>query len=121
MDLGKFSLSLTVKDIDKSIHFYTTLGFEIIDGEHVNEAFKDNETIKWRVLKNSSVKIGLFQEMFDQNILSFYPFDLMTIQSALKEKGASFIKEAKQEESTKSTIFLDPDENKIMLEQLRGE
>jgi predicted lactoylglutathione lyase len=121
MDLGKFSLSLTVKDIDKSIQFYTLLGFKIIDGGHVNESFKDNETMKWRILENSSVKIGLFQGMFDQNILSFYPVDLMAIQSTLIETGITLIKEAKEEDSMKSAIMDDPDGNQIMLEQLDTE
>lgn len=118
MNLGKFSLSLNVKDIDKSIQFYTHLGFEIIDGGHVNEIFKDNETMKWRILKNSSVTIGIFQGMFDQNILTFYPTDLMTIQSRLKTNDVSFIKEAKENGAMKITIILDPDGNQIMLEQL---
>ncbi|KJD31199.1 hypothetical protein PW52_16800 [Tamlana sedimentorum] len=118
MNLGKFSLSLNVKDINKSLQFYTNLGFIIIDGGHQNEEFKDSETMKWRILENSSVKIGLFQGMFDQNILSFHPLDLMNIQSLLKDSGVTFSKEAKQNDSMKSAIILDPDGNQIMFEEI---
>lgn len=118
MDLGKFSISLNVKEIHTSIKFYTALGFKIIDGGHQNMAFKDNEMMKWRILENASVKIGLFQGMFNQNLLSFYPSDIMSIQSALNKSGISFIKEAQQEDLMKSAMLQDPDGNQIMLEQL---
>lgn len=121
MDLGKFSLSLSVKDIDKSCQFYRNLGFEIIDGGHVNTAFKDNENMKWRILENSTLKIGLFQGMFDENILSFYPPDLLNTQSQLKENGVEFVKEAKEKDVVKSALMLDPDGNRIMLEQTEAE
>ena len=118
MDLGKFSLSLNVKDISKSIQFYTNLGFKIIDGGHQNEEFKDSETMKWRILEGSSVKIGLFQGMLDKNILSFYPPDLMSTQSFLMDYGVTFIKKAKQNDAMKASIILDPDGNQIMFEQI---
>jgi len=54
MDLGNFSLGLNVKDINKSIQFYTSLGFEIIDGGHVNETCKDSETIRSGFIKTKN-------------------------------------------------------------------
>jgi predicted lactoylglutathione lyase len=117
MNLGKFSISLKVEDIDKSCQFYTALGFKIIDGGHVNTDFKDNDTMKWRFMENASVKIGLFQGMFKKNILTFHPTDLLKIQSELKTIGISFAREAKQNDQFKSAMLMDPDGNQIMLEQ----
>ena len=73
MNLGQFSVSLAVKDIAASLEFYEKFGFEVIDGGHMNEAFADSDTHKWRILKNESAAIGLFQGMFDENILTFNP------------------------------------------------
>ena len=73
MNLGQFSVSLTVKDIAASLEFYEKFGFEVIDGGHMNEAFADSDTHKWRILKNDSAAIGLFQGMFDENILTSTP------------------------------------------------
>ncbi|TSE10828.1 VOC family protein [Aquimarina algiphila] len=117
MNLGTFSISLAVKNIDKSISFYTHLGFKVVDGGHLNEGFKDSETMKWRILANSSVKIGLFQGMFNSNILTFNPKDVLKLQEVIKEKGISFIKEAKASDAIKSIILADPDGNQIMLDQ----
>lgn len=119
MNLGKFSISLNVKNIDKSCQFYTTLGFKIIDGGHTNTDFKDSKTMKWRVVENNSVKIGLFQGMFDKNILTFHPTDLLKIQSELRTNGISFAKEAKQHGQSKSAMLIDPDGNQIMFYKLK--
>ena len=73
MNLGNFSISLSVKDINKSVDFYENLGFEVIDGGHTSKGFPDTDTMKWRILSHESVKIGLFQGMFEKNTLTFNP------------------------------------------------
>ena len=64
MDLGNFSLSLTVKDLDASLGFYRAFGFEPIAGD---------PSQRWVILKNGDAKIGLFQGMFERNLLTFNP------------------------------------------------
>lgn len=117
MDLGTFSLSLTVKNIETSLEFYEKLGFKVIDGGHVNEGFKDTDTMKWRIIENPSIKIGLFQGMFDHNILTFNSKDVLSLQEALSEKHVQLSKKAKKEDPMKSILFADPDGNQIMLDQ----
>ncbi|KYC50430.1 MAG: Glyoxalase-like domain protein [Candidatus Methanofastidiosum methylothiophilum] len=121
MKLGAFSVSLTVKDIRKSYEFYKKLGF-IDKGGNIEE--------NWVVLKNEECVIGLFQGMFDKNILTFSPGwdqnanvlneynDIREIQRNYKGKGIEFIKEA--DETTKGPehfIIEDPDGNRIMFDQ----
>ncbi|MEM1001063.1 MAG: VOC family protein [Bacteroidota bacterium] len=118
MKLGKFSLSIRVKDINSSIVFYQTLGFKIIDGGHINRFFKDTPTLKWRILEHPSVKIGLFQGMFDTNMLTFHPEDVIKIQNDLKKSGIELSKEAKVKDSSMTLLFSDPDGNTIMMEQI---
>lgn len=119
MDLGKFSLSLTVKNIEASLDFYTKLGFEVMDGGHVNADFADSETMKWRILENASLKIGLFQGMFEHNIITFSPNDVLSIQEKLKSLGIAFVKEAQADipGGFVSAILSDPDGNQIMMDQ----
>ena len=118
MNLGQFSISLPVKDMEASLDFYQKLGFEIIDGGHMNEGFPDGETTKWRILSHESVKIGLFQGMFDKHILTFNPKDVRSIQNELRSKGVSLIKEADETtEGPEHIIMTDPDGNQIMLDQ----
>ncbi|GAA4273238.1 VOC family protein [Aquimarina gracilis] len=117
MELGIFSLSLAVKNIEESVAFYEHLGFTIIDGGHINDSFKDTPTQKWRILKHSSLKLGLFQGMFEQNILTFNPSNILSIQESLKEKHVKLIKETSPNETMKSVVFSDPDGNQIMLDQ----
>ena len=80
VELGTFSVSLGVKDMDRSMDFYKKFGFEVIDGGHMNEEYADTDTEKWRILQNGTTNIGLFQGMFDVNILTFNPKDLRPIQ-----------------------------------------
>ncbi len=120
MNLGQFSVSLAVKDIVASLEFYQKFGFEVIDGghEHMDDAFADTDTNKWRILKNDSAAIGLFQGMFDGNILTFNPEDLRPIQKTLKESGIKFISEADMTTTGPcSAILTDPDGNTILLDQ----
>ena len=121
MGLGAFSVSFTVKDIKASNEFYEKLGFEFFGGDI---------TQNWVILKNGDTVIGLFQEMFDKNMLTFNPgwdgnaqeldefTDVREIQRQLKEKGVEFASEA--DESTTgpaSFIVVDPDGNPILFDQ----
>jgi catechol 2,3-dioxygenase-like lactoylglutathione lyase family enzyme len=121
MELGNFSVSLTVKDIKASKEFYEKLDFEQVAGE-----IEQN----WIVLKNGDTKIGLFQGMFPRNMLTFNPGwnsnketlknfqDVRELQSMLKKRGMKFTLEA--DESTKgpgSFMLADPDGNPILFDQ----
>jgi len=123
MELGAFSVSLSVKDLAASQDFYEKLGFEQIGG-----AADDN----WLILKNGSNVIGLFQGMFEQNVLTFNPgwdqqgnetdtfMDVREIQKALKSHGMSLASEA--DETTQgpaSLMVIDPDGNPILIDQHR--
>lgn len=124
MQLGAFSVSLAVKDIQASRAFYEKLGFESMGGD-VSE--------NWVILKNSDGHvIGLFQGMFEQNILTFNPgwdqqaqnldsfADVRELQSQLKANGIEFQVEA--DESTTgpaSFVIVDPDGNSILVDQHR--
>ena len=89
MDLGAFSISLAVKDINESREFYRKLGFTEVGGEI---------TQNWLILRNGSLTLGLFQDMFEKNILTFNPgwdaeannlvefVDVRELQRNLKEK-----------------------------------
>ena len=76
MDLGKFSVSLAVKDIKASRDFYQKLGFEVYD---------DHESENWLILRHGTIFLGLFQGMFDRNTLTFVPADA-TIGSLLASR-----------------------------------
>ncbi|MEQ8671774.1 MAG: VOC family protein [Aggregatilineales bacterium] len=109
MDLGTFSISLAVKDIKASRTFYEQMGFEVIDG---------NEDEKWLILKNGEAKIGLFEGMFTENILTFNPKDARTIQKKLKAAGISLTQEADEDGEGPATVMLtDPDGNNILIDQ----
>jgi len=116
MKLGEFSISLAVKNIDSSLNFYGALGFKCIDGGHINNDFPDSEAMKWCILQNGSIKIGLFQGMFNNNILTFNPTSVLGIQKHLKKENISLIKEVS--ESDKSIVLIDPDGNQIMFEKI---
>lgn len=120
MELGNFSLSLKVEDMESSLSFYEKLGFKVIDGGHINQGFADTDTMKWRILESPAVKIGLFQGMFEDNILTFNPKNVLEIQNNLKQNGISFIKEADENSADGfiSAILTDPDGNQIMLDQM---
>jgi catechol 2,3-dioxygenase-like lactoylglutathione lyase family enzyme len=121
MQLGAFSISLTVKDIEASRNFYEKFGFKVVSG---------NAKQKWLVLGNGDHKIGLFQGMFEKNMLTFNPgwdqnkakldsfTDIRELQRQLKAKGVSLQKEA--DETTTgpaSFIAIDPDGNPILVDQ----
>ncbi len=123
MKLGAFSVSLNVKDIHVSKEFYETLGFKTLGGDI---------TQNWLIMKNEHTVIGLFQGMFEKNLLTFNPgwddnaenlehfTDVRELQKELKEKGIQVIKEA--DESTEGPAFItleDPDGNPILIDQHR--
>ena len=121
MQLGNFSVSLSVKDIQASKAFYEKLGFTKFHGE---------ETENWLIMKNGEVVIGLFQGMFERNTLTFNPgwdsnanslnsfTDIRELQKQLKGQGVEFVAEA--DESTQGPAnfcIIDPDGNPILFDQ----
>jgi len=117
-DLGTFSISLSVKDIDQSLAFYGHLGFEVIDGGHMRTDWADDGDRKWRILKNGDAVIGLFQGLFAGNVLTFNPKDVRSIQKHLKEHGVKLHQAADDAGTGPAHITLiDPDGNAVLIDQ----
>lgn len=113
MNLGQFSISLAVKDIAVSVDFYGKLGFEQVAGDFPSEAKQ-----AWAILQNGSAVIGLFQGMFEGNIMTFNPKDVRTIQKSLKAAGVKLVREADEAtEGPEHLTMLDPDGNAILIDQ----
>ena len=112
MNLGAFSVSLAVTDVERSAQFYEKLGFRVIDGGHTSTEFPDNEQHRWRILQNGGARIGLFQGMFENNLLSFAPQDLERVRSELKKNGA--LEDTAAEDG--AIIIKDPDGNAILFD-----
>jgi catechol 2,3-dioxygenase-like lactoylglutathione lyase family enzyme len=121
MELGAFSVSLAVKDIETSRIFYEKLGFEVFGG---------NQSENWLIMKNDDHVIGLFQGMFEKNILTFNPgwdqgankletfTDVRELQSQLKEQGVELVSEVEEGSMGPGSFFLlDPDGNPILVDQ----
>jgi len=108
VDLGGFSLSLSVKDIRASRAFYETLGFKAIDGTEENN---------WLIMQNGDSKVGLFEGMFEGNMLTFNPSDVRAVQGALKKQGYALEKEADDGVGAAHVAVSDPDGNMILLDQ----
>ena len=121
MKLGAFSISLAVKDIAVSRAFYEKLGFSVFGG---------NQDERWLILKNETATVGLFQGMFEKNMLTFNPGwngdaqlvpefdDIRAIQRHLKRHGLTLQSEA--DEATTgpaSFVVADPDGNPILIDQ----
>ena len=121
MELGAFSISLAVKDLEASKEFYEKLGFGIFHGDAAQ---------KWLIMKNGDTVIGLIKGMFEKNSLTFNPgwdgnageldsfTDIRELQRQLKAQGVELISEA--DESTigpASFIAVDPDGNPILVDQ----
>lgn len=121
MELGAFSVSLAVKEIAASKAFYEKLGFTVFGGDI---------TQHWLIMKNGDCVIGLFQGMFEKNILTFNPgwdgnaqpvgsfTDVRDLQQQLKAHGVTFATEA--DESTTGPahfVVVDPDGNPILIDQ----
>lgn len=121
MELGAFSISLAVKNIETSRAFYEKFGFKVIGGD---------ASQNWLILKNNDHTIGLFQGMFEKNTLTFNPgwdnnatpidtfTDVRDLQRQLKAQGVELLTEA-DETSTgpASFIAVDPDGNPILVDQ----
>lgn len=123
MNLGAFSVSLSVRNIDASRQFYEKLGFETLGGDQAQG---------WLILKNGDHIIGLFQGMFDGNMLTFNPgwdqnakelpefTDVRELQRQLKAQGVKLITEADESTTGPGHFTLaDPDGNVILVDQHR--
>ena len=121
MKLGAFSVSLAVKDLEASRDFYEKLGFEVVGGD---------PSQNWQILRNGGHTIGLFQGMFDKNMLTFNPgwddeaqpvdayTDVRELQRRLKEAGVTLAVEADESGAgPASFVILDPDGNPILVDQ----
>ena len=121
MELGAFSISLAVKDIDASKTFYEKFGFRVVGGD-ISE--------NWLILRNGGHTIGLFQGMFEKNILTFNPgwdaeaqplssfTDVRELQRRLKAKGVQLVSEADEDGTgPASFVALDPDGNPVLVDQ----
>lgn len=121
MELGNFSVSLTVKDIKASKEFYEKLGFSQVGG-----VMEQN----WIVLQNGDTKIGLFQGMFDKNMLTFNPgwdgnakglesfTDVREIQDRLESAGIELTTKTDSDGTGPAHItMVDPDGNPILIDQ----
>jgi len=121
MKLGAFSVSLNVKDIEASKKFYETLGFTVSVGD---------QKMNYLIMKNGSTLIGLFQGMFEGNILTFNPGwdenattlqefeDIRVIQRKLKAGGIKLEIEADEKATGPASLtIMDPDGNVILLDQ----
>lgn len=121
MELGAFSVSLAVKDLEASRRFYEKFGFQVFAGD---------ASQSWLILKNGHHAIGLFQGMFEKNILTFNPgwdssarklpsfTDVRELQRQLKAQGVKLDQEA--DESTSgpaSFLAMDPDGNPVLVDQ----
>ncbi len=112
IEMGKYSLSLSVKDIAASKNFYQKLGFEAVEG-------KGSVDQKWIILSNGETKIGLFQGMFPSNTITFNPLDGRTIHTNLKAKGIkpTFEMGFDKTEGPCTFSIADPDGNPILIDQ----
>lgn len=121
MQLGAFSVSLAVKDIAVSRAFYEALGFTVFGGDQEQH---------WLIMKHGTTVIGLFQGMFDQNLLTFNPgwdadanalpafTDVRVVQARLKDAGLTLDHEADPATTGPAHIALtDPDGNQILIDQ----
>ncbi len=121
MELGAFSISLAVKDIEVSRAFYEKLGFKTWGGD---------ASQNWLILRNGEHVIGLFQGMFERNMLTFNPgwtqqaaplqsfTDVRELQRQLKAQGLVLLSEADEASSgPASFVVIDPDGNPVLVDQ----
>lgn len=126
LDLGLFSLSLSVADLDASLAFYAALGFRELGGED-----------DWRIIGNGSTKLGLFAEHIEQNILTFNPgmaqdyepegeglpeplpgfTDVREIERRVAAAGITVDRATETESGPDFLILTDPDGNQLMIDQ----
>ena len=121
MKLGNFSLSIVVQDISASLAFYEKLGFSVFGGD---------QSQGWLILKNDNVILGLFQGMFEDNLLTFNPgwdsdaktvedfTDVRELQRELKANGITPMSEVDESGSGPGSFMIkDPDGNVILFDQ----
>jgi len=121
MQLGNFSVSLAVKDLEASRAFYEKFGFK---------QFAGNAAQNWLILKNGDRVIGLFQGMFEKNILTFNPgwdsngaklasfTDIRELQRQLRAQGIALVTEADEKTTGPASLMaIDPDGNPVLLDQ----
>jgi catechol 2,3-dioxygenase-like lactoylglutathione lyase family enzyme len=121
MDLGAFSVSLAVKDIEAAKVFYQKLGFHVFGGD---------QSQNWLIMKNGACVIGLFQGMFESNILTFNPgwdqdaepvgafTDVRQLQRQFRENGIAMLSEADENSRGPASFMIaDPDGNTILFDQ----
>lgn len=121
MELGAFSVSMAVKDLEASRAFYEKFGFKSFGGD---------QSHGWLILKNGNHVIGLFQGMFEKNMLTFNPgwnqdaqqldsfTDVRELQRQLKAQGVELMSEADENTTgPASLVAIDPDGNPILLDQ----
>ncbi len=107
MDLGTFSISLAVKDLHAARTFYEAIGFSLMDGDEQS----------WVMLQNGSAKIGLFQDMFEANVVTFNPPDARVIESAVVAAGYKPMSSTEGDAGPTHFLVLDPDGNTVMFDQ----
>ena len=121
MELGAFSISLAVADLEASRVFYEKFGFEVVGGD---------PSQNWQILRNGGHTIGLFQGMFEGNILTFNPgwdgeaqpldsfTDVRELQTQLKADGVTLLSEADESSAGPASFMaVDPDGNTILVDQ----
>ena len=121
MKLGVFSMSLSVKDLKASKDFYEKIGFEVFAGDMESH---------YLIMKNESTLIGLFQDMFDSNILTFTPgwdqdaqtleeyIDVRELKEKINKAGIATESESFEEQSGPGSFMItDPDGNQILFDQ----
>jgi len=108
MKLGWCDVCLNVKDLEASRKFYETLGLEVVEGDAKR---------KYYILKNESVRVGLYKEAFEGFMLNFRGGDVLANSATLKERGLEFYSGPTEgEEGGASATILDPDGNMIFLD-----
>jgi catechol 2,3-dioxygenase-like lactoylglutathione lyase family enzyme len=123
MKLGAFCISLAVRDLERSRAFYAALGFEVTGG---------NAEQNWLVMRNpDAICIGLFQGMFERNILTFNPgwgpnraplesfTDVRQLQAVLKDRGLTPNPEVESDSGPGHFMLTDPDGNPVLIDQHR--
>ncbi|MGJ3237944.1 MAG: VOC family protein [Anaerolineae bacterium] len=112
MEIGAFSLNLTVNDLSTSQTFYEKLGFIIVDG---------NPDDGWIMLSNGKSYLGLFQGMFESNIISFHPPQSADLRQELLAKGLITDNTDNEELPSDHIMLTDPDGNVLMIDPMPAE
>nr|HEX4313548.1 VOC family protein [Kofleriaceae bacterium] len=109
--LGQFSISLAVKDLDKSRAFYEALGFYPL------ELPAPGYGKKWLIMRHGDAVIGLFHGMFEHNTITFNPIDVRAVQRSAQSRGVEFKVTAADGVGPAHALAMDPDNNPVLLDQ----